>query len=200
MPDRLGLARRPRFSPHPGVGSFAIGSEAIVDILPRLRRYAHAVAGSRESGDRYVRQFLEVFLASPDVLAGDGDVTTRCYALFHQVCVGLDAAGNSPAPAGRARTAIRLACLPYAAREILLLVHLEDFSLSKAAAIVGVSEPEAHARLLAAGNAFRRTVSCDHRSATGTEWPGNPEGVAPMAMSIVSDDGTDERRAEVLKH
>lgn len=180
MTGRLGLARRPRCPRHPGVASTATGSEAIVDILPRLRRYAHAVAGSRESGDRYVRQFLEVFLASPDVLAVDGDVTTRCYALFHQVCAGLNAAGNSPAPAGRARTAIRLACLPHAAREILLLVHLEDFSLSKAAAIVGISEPEAHALLLAAGSAFRRTVSGDHRCATGTELPGNPTGVAPM--------------------
>lgn len=200
MMGRLGLARRPRFSLHPGVGSIATGSEAIVDILPRLRRYAHAVAGSRESGDRYVRQFLEVFLASPDVLAVDGDVTTRCYALFHQVCVGLDTVGNSSTPAGPARTAIRLACLPYAAREMLLLVHLEGFSLSRAATIVGISEPEAHARLLAAGTAFRRTVSCDRGSATGTESPGNPSEVAPMAMSIVSDDATAARRGEALKH
>src|SRR5688572_16697006 len=49
-----------------GRDSMAPGSEDIVRLLPYLRRYARALTGSQERGDRFVRLFLEVILQEPN--------------------------------------------------------------------------------------------------------------------------------------
>src|SRR4029450_7533244 len=43
----------------------------IVKLLPALRRYARALSGSQESGDAWVRLFLEAYLTDR-ALIGDG--------------------------------------------------------------------------------------------------------------------------------
>ena len=45
-------------------------SDAMIGVLPDLRRYARALTGSQERGDRYVRQFLEVVLSDPTLIEG----------------------------------------------------------------------------------------------------------------------------------
>ena len=123
-------------------------SEAVVEALPSLRRYASALTGSTDSGDRYIRQFLEVVLSIPDVLDADGDTRLQCFALFHEVCCGLDPGRDAMAPAGVDRVDRRLACLLPISRQLLLLVDGEGFTVAQAARIVDIAQGEANSHLL----------------------------------------------------
>jgi DNA-directed RNA polymerase specialized sigma24 family protein len=133
-------------------------SEAVVEVLPSLRRYAGALTGSTDSGDRYVRQFLKVLLSAPNVLGPDGDTKLQCFVLFHEVCCGLDPAKDAMAPAGADWVDRRLASLLPISRELLLLVHLEGFTAAQAARIVGIAQSEANYHLLNARLAFPRSA------------------------------------------
>ena len=43
-------------------------SQAVLQQLPFLRRYARALSGSQASGDAYVAATLELLIASPQIL------------------------------------------------------------------------------------------------------------------------------------
>jgi hypothetical protein len=57
----------------------------IAKYLPYLRRYARALTGAQERGDRYVRVCLEVLLKEPHRIALGRDVRLQLYSLCHQV-------------------------------------------------------------------------------------------------------------------
>lgn len=126
-------------------------SDAMIGVLPYLRRYARALTGSQERGDRYVRQFLEVVLSDPKLIEGTDDLKARVFAVFHKVCRGLDPA-DYPVDDKAVDPAMerQIAALPPTDRQMLLLVSLEGFPVAKAAAIVGVPENEAREKLLQA--------------------------------------------------
>src|ERR1043165_7168158 len=60
-------------------------SHDIARHLPFLRRYARALTGSQERGDRYVHVCLETLLQEPQRIAPDRDVRLQLFALFHDV-------------------------------------------------------------------------------------------------------------------
>ncbi len=157
MANRRGaraIHRRPAFNE----SAVSTRSEAVVEVLPYLRRYARAVTGSSDSGDRYVRQFARVFLLHPDVLAADHDWKLQCFMLFRDVCRGLDPAKDAVTATGISWIDRQLAALLPVSRELLLLVHLENFTVAQAARIVGIPESEADDHLLGARLAFRRAA------------------------------------------
>lgn len=128
-------------------------SEELVALLPYLRRYARALTGSQERGDRYVRLFLEVILQEPAALSRDGDLKLNMFKAFHETweAVAVDDDGEGPAEVnGKAKLEQRIASLPARHRQVLLLVSLEGFPVTKAAEILGISEQEARQDLLAA--------------------------------------------------
>lgn len=128
-------------------------SEELVALLPYLRRYARALTGSQERGDRYVRLFLEVILQEPARLPRNGDLKLNMFKAFHQTwnAVSVDDKDESPADLdGKAKLEQRIASLPSRHRQALLLVSLEGFPVTKAAEILGVSEQQARQDLLAA--------------------------------------------------
>jgi hypothetical protein len=157
-------------------------SQPLVAVLPDLRRYARAVSGSLESGDRYLRQFLEVVLAAPDVLAAGGDTKLQCFTLFHQVCRGLDPSGDTLPAASASWMERRLASLPSVPREVLLLVYLEGFPISHAAQIVGLSEPETRDHLLEA----RSTIKSARRDARLERQHSEPVASLLTAASLMT--------------
>lgn len=160
-------ARTPRHRPASGGSTSATRSDAVVGILSSLRRYARAVTGSRDSGDRYVRQFLEVYISDQDAMADGHDARLQSFMLFHQVQRGLHPRRGGGDTAGSGWIDHELASLPAASREMLLLVHLEDFPVSQAARIIGLSESEARVRLHQARAAFEAAAPKAWASAMG---------------------------------
>jgi CheY-like chemotaxis protein/DNA-directed RNA polymerase specialized sigma24 family protein len=127
-------------------------AEELVALLPYLRRYARALTGSQERGDRYVRLFLEVILQEPTRLSREGDLKHNMFKAFHQTwdAVAVEDEDGAAALSGKAKLEQRIASLPARHRQVLLLVSLEGFPVTKAAEILGISEQEARQDLLAA--------------------------------------------------
>ncbi len=129
----------------------ALHSDSMVRVLPYLRRYARALTGTQERGDRYVRQFLEVVLADPELVSGGGDPKLETFRAFHQVCEGLEPAAEPSAEKGAGDELERqIAALPALDRQILLLVSLEGFSVANAAEILGLPADDVREKLLQA--------------------------------------------------
>jgi len=101
--------------------------DSLAGVLPYLRRDAHALTRSRDRGDRYVRQFIEVVLTHPDLIDGD-DAMTKAFTVFHAVCRGL-----LPGPDAGARDSGTMS----PARQLRLLTSFGGFPPAVAAAIVG---------------------------------------------------------------
>jgi CheY-like chemotaxis protein/DNA-directed RNA polymerase specialized sigma24 family protein len=136
----------------------------LIGILPYLRRYARALTGSQERGDRYVRQFLEIVIQDASLLKNAGDLKLNAFAIFHKIRQGLD----TDLPRGGATDAgpdptmeRRIAKLPELHREILLLVSLEGFSITQAAQIVAISADEAREKLMKARLELQREVGAN---------------------------------------
>ena len=53
--------------------------------LPYLRRYARALTGAQDRGDRYIRVCLEVLLKEPHRISPKGDIRLQLYSLFHEI-------------------------------------------------------------------------------------------------------------------
>ena len=58
-------------------------SEEIAPLLPYLRRYARALAGSQKSGDAYVRACLQALVADQTIIDTSHGVKIGLYRLFH---------------------------------------------------------------------------------------------------------------------
>ena len=127
-------------------------SQEIVRTLPYLRRYARALTGAQESGDRYVRICLEVILQERDRMMAEADIKLAVFKMFHNVWHIFDKeVRDSALPvAGGDPMRLQIAALPSVERQVLLLVSLEGFSIPRAAEIIGISADEASDKLLAA--------------------------------------------------
>lgn len=123
-------------------------NDEIVRHLPYVRRYARALLGSQERGDRYVRVCLETLLAEPE-RANDlvKSVSPRLslFGLFHEVhdrvgeAIGLR--GDEAGPSDPLERGVQ--GLPPQQRQMLLLTALEGFSVEDSAQILGIDEAEA---------------------------------------------------------
>lgn len=139
-------------------------SNPLVGILPYLRRYARALTGSQDRGDRYVRQFLEIVLHDPKLMEAEGDLKQKAFTVFHKVRAGLDTdtpAVPTPDAGSDPSMERRIAKLPAIYREILLLVSLEGFSITQAAEIVGIPPEEAREKLIKARLDLQREVGAN---------------------------------------
>ena len=78
-------------------------SQAVLQHLPFLRRYARALTGSQASGDAYVAATLESLIASPEMLAESANSRVGLYRLFTKIWGSLG--GERQARGGRGRSA-----------------------------------------------------------------------------------------------
>ena len=130
---------------------------AIRDQIPRLRRYARALTGNRDSADDLVQDTLERALTRSALFRPGSDARPWLFAIMHNLFVNqvrsaaarnttsLDPAmPEPPVPDGsQDGLAVRdiersLRLLPDEQREVILLVGLEDFSYAETARIMGV--------------------------------------------------------------
>lgn len=137
-------------------------SHEIARHLPFLRRYARALTGSQERGDRYVRVCLETLLQEPERIRPDEDARLQLYSVFHDVW----AVVQSVAPEevedtgpGADRLQQGLAALPAIERQVLLLVSLEGFSYEETALILGLEREEVRELLHAAQEEMQRQTA-----------------------------------------
>ncbi len=114
--------------------------------LPYLRRYARALTGAQETGDRYALATLEAIVADPALLGDPGEAKTGLFRVFHGIWTSSGAEVEDPANADaplEAKAQWRLSALSPNSREALLLATIEQFPREAIAAILSVSPPEA---------------------------------------------------------
>ncbi len=75
-------------------------ASAIGAALPYLRRYARALTGNQETGDRYAAATLEALLVDASALASSTDPKVALFHAFHLVWA------SAGAPVGEADTAL----------------------------------------------------------------------------------------------
>jgi RNA polymerase sigma-70 factor (ECF subfamily) len=127
-------------------------------LIPRLRRYARALTGSREAADDLTQDTLERAWAKRHQWRAGTDLRAWLFAVMHSVFVNgvrrarplasLD--GDDPpaergdaAASAESEAAVRqireaLLRLPEEQRQVVLLVGLEQFSYAEAAEVIGV--------------------------------------------------------------
>jgi RNA polymerase sigma factor (sigma-70 family) len=136
--------------------------ERLLVWLPRLRRYARALAGQRDDADDLVQDTLERAWSRLHLWRGVADMRAWLFGIMHNLhvdaarrprigTVPLDNDGDEHgqtaelqvAPAQHERLALldlqsALDALPIEQKEVLLLVGLEDMSYADAARTLGV--------------------------------------------------------------
>jgi CheY-like chemotaxis protein len=129
----------------------ALGEEMSLSLqvakeLPFLRRYARALTGSQQTGDRYAAATLEAILEDRAMMDMDGGLTPKLalFKAFHSVWQTTGAPVNTETSEGiEARAQKMLAGLTPNTREALLLRALEEFSYEDIAKIIMVGQDEA---------------------------------------------------------
>ena len=130
-------------------------AERLVDLIPRLRRYARALVGDRASADDLVQDTLERAWAKLHLYRRGTDLRAWLFTVMHNVHVNKVRATRVTdtlddempelalrAPQGDALVVRDLdraiALLPAEQRAVLLLVTLEDMSYDEVARTLGI--------------------------------------------------------------
>src|SRR5262249_24857020 len=139
-------------------------AQEVAKRLPYLRRYARALTGAQDRGDRYIRVCLEVLLQEPHRISLEGDVRLQLYSLFHEIWTpraageGETSVVNLGASAQRSVEA-KLDTLAPSQRQVILLTSLEGFSLKLAAEILKLPLGQASNLLVKAWEHVNRQLS-----------------------------------------
>ena len=127
----------------------------IVELIPRLRRYARALAGDRARADDLVQDTLERAWNKFHLWRPGSDLRAWLFTVMHNVYVNqirasrdhasLDDDGADVAVTGTQGASLEirdleraLSLLPAEQREVLLLIALEDMSYTEAAAALDI--------------------------------------------------------------
>jgi len=150
-------------------------AESIVELIPRLRRYARALAGDRIAADDLVQDTLERAWSKLHLYRRGTDLRAWLFTVMHNVYVNqlramrpaaqFDEEMPELAPPARTDTlelrdldaAIRR--LPPDQREVLLLVALEEMSYDEAAGTLGIPIGTVMSRLARAREKLRSMLS-----------------------------------------
>jgi DNA-directed RNA polymerase specialized sigma24 family protein/CheY-like chemotaxis protein len=116
-------------------------SQAVLQHLPFLRRYARALTGNQASGDAYVAATLESLIASPKMLADNANSRVALYRLFTKIWNSVTLndkpeGGESALPPEQ-----HISQITPRPRQAFLLVALEGFSEEDAAQILDCDLP-----------------------------------------------------------
>ncbi len=153
-----------------------LSNDALLAEIPRLRRYARALAGDAARADDLVQDTLERALAKGR-LWRPGNLRAWLFTLMHNLFVNqvrgerlVDYRSPDELPEAPVRPqqldglALRdldhaLQCLPTEQREVLLLVSLEDLSYEEAARVLGIPIGTVMSRLSRARDRLRQLLA-----------------------------------------
>ena len=111
-------------------------SQAVLQQLPFLRRYARALSGSQGSGDAYVAATLEALIANPQVIDSASSSRVGLYRLFTKIWNSVPVNGKADAAVAVLPPEQHLTQITPRPRQAFLLVALEGFSEEDAAEIL----------------------------------------------------------------
>lgn len=151
-------------------------ADSIVELIPRLRRYARALAGDRAAADDLVQDTLERAWSKFHLYRRGTDLRAWLFTVMHNVYVNQLRAARPGAPleddmpelASPARESDTLLLrdldaairrLPPEQREVLLLVALEEMSYAEAAGTLGIPIGTVMSRLARAREKLRAMLS-----------------------------------------
>jgi CheY-like chemotaxis protein len=120
-------------------------SQAIGPHLPLLRRYARALTGTQESGDRYVAASLEAILEAPGEFPKDVEPRVGLYQIFQKIWAGAQSPYDGQEEMEDHREVItqrRLQALTPRSRQALLLTAMEGFTREEAGQILDADNDE----------------------------------------------------------
>jgi len=153
--------------------------DALIALIPRLRRYARMLCADASSADDLVQDTLERACARLAQWRPGSDLRAWSFSIMHNLFVSetrrpryrLEVAADAdPADAGcdpAASWAVAhdleraLRALPLAQRQVLLLVAFEDMSYDQVAAVVGVPIGTVMSRLSRARARLRELLDPD---------------------------------------
>jgi RNA polymerase sigma-70 factor (ECF subfamily) len=148
----------------------------LIQHIPRLRRYARALAGDAARADDLVQDTLERALVKLDLWRPGSDLRAWLFTLMHNLFVNqirsssshvlceLDEAADVPVSGGQGEALAvsdihaALRKLPSEQREVMLLVSLEQFAYADAARILGVPQGTVMSRLSRARERMRQLL------------------------------------------
>lgn len=147
-------------------------AQGLVELIPRLRRYARALVGERTAADDLVQDTLERAWSKLHLYRPGTDLRAWLFTVMHNVHVNRVRAARPtetledemPELAQRATQGDGLlvrdlergiAALPLAQREVLLLVALEDLSYDQTARALGIPIGTVMSRLARAREKLR---------------------------------------------
>ncbi|MCD1627595.1 MAG: response regulator [Paracoccaceae bacterium] len=133
-------------------------ADLVGDSLPYLRRYARALTGSQDAGDRFAAATIEAILADPSIM---GEISPPKLALFHAFHVVWSSAGAPLVEAEdnlTARAQHHMAHLTANTREALLLQSIESFTTNEVAKIMQVEQNEAAELIEIARNEMQASI------------------------------------------
>ena len=139
----------------PGDNQTVNDGQRIVELIPRLRRYARALVGDRARADDLVQDTLERAMNKFHLWRPGSDLRAWLFTVMHNVHVNQvralrdhamldeDAEEMAVAAVQGASLEIRdleraLVLIPAEQREVLLLIALEDMSYAEAANVLGI--------------------------------------------------------------
>ena len=111
-------------------------SQAVLQHLPSLRRYARALTGSQASGDAYVVATVESLIASPKILESASNTRVGLYRLFTKIWNSVPVNGTAEASEIVLPPEQHLTQITPRPRQAFLLVALEGFSEEDAAEVL----------------------------------------------------------------
>ncbi|SES05777.1 CheY chemotaxis protein or a CheY-like REC (receiver) domain [Tranquillimonas rosea] len=164
-----------------GAGGF---SESIAGELPYLRRYARALTGSQETGDRYAAATLEAILQDRSIFSEELSPKTALFHAFHMIwsTAGAPTATSESESAGLEQKALdHMAGLTSNSREALLLNTIEGFTFAEVAQIMEIEEGEAE-------NLVHIAISEMERSMTGKVMIIEDEAIIAMDIHSIVDE------------
>jgi RNA polymerase sigma factor (sigma-70 family) len=151
-------------------------ADSIVELIPRLRRYARALAGERTAADDLVQDTLERAWSKLHLYRRGTDLRAWLFTVMHNVYVNQRRAARPSTPLDDEMpelsqpvseidtlvlrdldAAIRR--LPDDQREVLLLIALEDMSYDEAAHALGIPIGTVMSRLARARGKLRIMLS-----------------------------------------
>ncbi len=131
----------------------------VADLLPFLRRYARALTGSQQAGDRYAAATLEALLIDRSVFKTASSERVALFSAFHSIWSSVGTPVESNETGLSAQAMVHLSRLTSNTREALLLNTIEEFSVADIAEIMQTDLQDVDHLLKTAHDELTRSVS-----------------------------------------
>jgi len=136
-------------------------SQAVLQHLPSLRRYARALTGSQTSGDAYVVAAVESLIASPHLLGASANSRVALYRLFTKIWNSVAVNDKAEATQMVLPPEHHLTQITPRPRQAFLLVALEGFSEEDAAEVLDCDLPTLRGLVEESGRELAAEIATD---------------------------------------